>query len=81
MRPVAVHRTLDVRGLSCPMPVVKANREMRELGPGQVLEILATDRGSLTDIPAWARDRGHEVLEVHDGGPEVRFLIRKGDAG
>ena len=48
---------LDARGLLCPMPVVKAAKEIKGLEPGQVLKILATDRGSIADMPAWAADR------------------------
>ena len=69
----------DASGLSCPMPVVKAAREMRALQPGQILKIVATDRGSLADIPAWAVDTGNELLSTeHEGGRYV-FLVRKGN--
>lgn len=71
-------RVLDASGLSCPMPVVKAGKEMRTLGPGQVLKIIATDRGSLADIPAWAEDTGNELLERRDEGSRLVFFVRKG---
>ena len=70
---------LDARGLLCPMPVVKAAKAMKELEPGQVLKILATDRGSIADMPAWAEDTGNTLLEWHDQGDELVYLIRKGD--
>ena len=69
--------TVDARGLQCPMPVTKTSQAMDGIMAGQTLELLATDRGSLSDIPAWAKDMGHEL----DGQDEVdgafRFLIRK----
>jgi len=69
---------LDASGLSCPMPVVKAAKEMKSLQPGQVLKIVATDRGSLADIPAWAEDTGNELLESKTEGSSYLFLVRKG---
>ena len=71
-------RLLDASGLSCPMPVVKAGKEMRSLAPGQVLKIIATDRGALADIPAWAEDTGNELLERRDEGARLVFFVRKG---
>jgi len=72
------HRLLDTRGLLCPMPIVKASKEIKTLEAGQVLKILATDRGAIADFPAWADDTGHELLEWHeeDGGTLV-FFVRK----
>ncbi len=49
------HKQLDARGLNCPMPVVKARREIWTLEPGQVLKVLATDRGSVADFQGWAK--------------------------
>ena len=80
MADVSADRTLDARGLLCPMPVVKAAKEMKALSPGQVLKILATDRGAVADFPAWSEDTGNELLEWHeeDGGVFV-FHVRKGE--
>ncbi len=71
---------LDASGLSCPMPVVKAAKAMRDLAPGQVLKIVATDRGSVADIPAWAEDTGNEMLASTTDGDRYVFLVRKGAA-
>jgi tRNA 2-thiouridine synthesizing protein A len=71
-------KLVDASGLSCPMPVVKAAKEMRGLQPGQVLKIVATDRGSLADIPAWAEDTGNELLDTQSDGGQFVFLVRKG---
>jgi TusA-related sulfurtransferase len=73
------HRTLDARGLLCPMPVVKAGKEMRTLEPGQVLKILATDRGSIADVPAWAADTGNELLEWHEEEGTLVYYVRRGE--
>ncbi|HSL66107.1 MAG TPA: sulfurtransferase TusA family protein [Gaiellaceae bacterium] len=70
-------RVLDARGLLCPMPVVKTAKEMKGLEAGQVLKLLATDRGAIADIPAWAEDTGNELIEWHEEDGHLVFLIRK----
>jgi tRNA 2-thiouridine synthesizing protein A len=73
--------TLDAKGLSCPMPVVKARLEIDKLGPGEVLLVLATDPGSVSDFDNWAKMSGHELLESKEDGGVFTYLIKKGDAG
>jgi TusA-related sulfurtransferase len=73
-------RLLDARGLLCPMPVVKAGKEMRSMNAGQVLKVLATDRGAIADFPAWAEDAGHELIEWHEEAGTFVFHVRKGDS-
>jgi TusA-related sulfurtransferase len=72
-------RVLDARGLLCPMPVVKAAKEMKSLEERQVLKILATDRGALADFPAWADDTGNELLSSNEEEGVLIFFIRKGE--
>ncbi|HLG68589.1 MAG TPA: sulfurtransferase TusA family protein [Acidimicrobiales bacterium] len=72
-------RLLDCRRTLCPMPVVRTSQEMRTLAPGQVLKVLATDRGAIVDIPAWANDTGNELVDWHEDGQDLVFLIRKGE--
>ena len=74
----AEDRSLDCRGLLCPIPVVRTSREMKGMKPGQVLKMVATDRGAVTDIPAWADDTGNELLESHEENGTYVFFIRKG---
>ena len=68
--------TLDARGLLCPMPVIKAQDRIADLRPGTVLEVLATDPGTLADVPAWCRVHGHEVLETAQADLEIRIRIK-----
>ncbi len=68
---------LDARNLLCPMPVVKAGKQIRSLTDGQILKILATDRGSIADFPAWAEDTGNELLEWHEEDGVFVFFVRK----
>lgn len=72
-------KVLDARGLLCPMPIVKTGKEMRSMKDGQVLKILATDRGAIADFPAWAEDTGNELIEWHEEAGALVFLVRKKD--
>ena len=64
-------KELDTSGLNCPMPVVKARKEVRSLEPGQVLKVISTDRGSLKDFEGWAKiDRKVELLAQDTAGEE-----------
>jgi tRNA 2-thiouridine synthesizing protein A len=74
-----IDQTLDARGLLCPMPIVKTSKAMKGLEPGQVLKLMATDRGSITDVPAWCETTGNEVLDWHEQDDHIVFLIRKGE--
>lgn len=78
MKPDKVHATLDARGLLCPMPVVKATKAIQPLAPGQILEILATDKGSCIDIPAWCESRQHQLLHADQVDHVYRYYVRKG---
>ena len=74
---VKVSKTLDLKGLSCPMPVVKISKGIKEVDVGEVIEALITDRGALNDIPAWGRTTGHDIIETSQEGEVIRFLIRR----
>lgn len=73
-----IQETLDARNLSCPMPVLKSKKALNALEINQVLEILASDPGSVADIPAWARTTGQELLSAEERGPrDFRFLVKR----
>ena len=69
--------TVDARGLQCPMPVIKTAQAMGGLTSGQTLKVIATDRGALSDIPAWTRDMGHSLKEEFEADNEFHFVIQK----
>ncbi len=72
--------TLDVKGESCPMPVVKTKAAVDGLGAGDVLEVLATDSGSMSDIDGWATNTGGvELLKQVEGDDVYRHYVRKTD--
>jgi tRNA 2-thiouridine synthesizing protein A len=68
---------VDARGLSCPMPIVKTAQAVKGLASGQVVEVLATDPGSLKDFAAWAKTTGNDLLETTNDGAVFRFVVRK----
>ena len=78
MAQMKADRSFDARGLLCPMPVVKTAREMKTMEAGQVLKVLATDRGAIADFPAWAADTGNTLLEWHEEDGRLAFWFRKG---
>lgn len=68
---------LDLKGLSCPLPIVKTAKALRDLRPGELVEVLATDPGSVPDFTAWARSTGNELVERTEEGGVYRFVLRK----
>ena len=73
-----ITRTVDARGQSCPGPLVSLAKALREATAGDLLELLATDPGSKSDVPSWATISGNELLEaetLEDGS--FRYVIRK----
>lgn len=72
-----VKQVLDVKGLACPMPVVRTKKGMDALQSGEVLEVHSTDKGAVKDIPAWAQASGHEVLQHIEEDGVLKFWIKK----
>ncbi|MEF8886450.1 MAG: sulfurtransferase TusA family protein [Haloarculaceae archaeon] len=73
-----IAETLDVKGASCPMPVVKTKAATDDLDGGDVLEVLATDPGSMSDIDGWASGtEGVELLDQVEGEDVYRHYVRK----
>ncbi len=70
-------KTLDARGLQCPMPVVKTSQEIKGISEGGVLKVLATDPGSMADISAWCKSTGNELLQMERGDGLFVFYIRR----
>ena len=69
--------TLDTFGTLCPVPIHLTSKKMKELKPGQILEVLSDDRGILTDMPAWCRVIGYEIVHADQEGGQYRFYVRK----
>jgi tRNA 2-thiouridine synthesizing protein A len=72
-----VVKSLDLKGQSCPLPIVKTAQAMKEMQPGELLEVLATDPGSVADFDAWCKSTGNELVEHGEDASVFRFVIRK----
>jgi tRNA 2-thiouridine synthesizing protein A len=75
--PQAPALTLDLKGLLCPMPVVKVAQAIKKVSVGDLVEATATDPGVLADIPAWARTSGNEVVTLERQDKLIRFIVRR----
>lgn len=69
--------TLDCYGLQCPMPLIQTSKKIKEMKPGEVLEILSTDPGIRQDMPAWCRKMGQEFLGLEEDGGIFKAYVRK----
>lgn len=69
---------LDARRLLCPLPVIKTQNKVAELSSGDILKVICTDPGALSDIPAWARIHGHQVMNSEEEGGEIIITVRVG---
>ncbi len=70
-------KSIDARGMACPGPLMSLIGEVRAGAVGDVIEVLSSDEGSATDIPAWVAKAGHELVEVVEEPGFRRFVIRK----
>ncbi len=70
-------KTLDTKGLNCPLPILKCKKAIQELPIGGTLEVLATDPGSVEDFQAFCRQTKHELVEQAEAAGTYRFLIKR----
>ena len=74
---LAIAASLDLKGLSCPLPIVKTAKAMKDVQPGEFVEVLATDPGSVPDFNAWSKATGNQLVEQTQEGGVFRFLLKK----
>jgi len=72
-----VHTTVDAKGLSCPMPIVKTAQAAKTVPSGELIEVLATDPGSVKDFAAWTRSTGNAIVEQTEEDGVYRFVIKR----
>jgi tRNA 2-thiouridine synthesizing protein A len=70
-------KDLDVRGLNCPLPILRAKKALADLGSGQVLRVLATDPGSVKDFQAFAKQTGNQLLSHAEDDKVFTFFMKK----
>jgi tRNA 2-thiouridine synthesizing protein A len=68
---------LDCVGLYCPMPIAKTATKMKQLKVGEVLELVADDKGVKMDIPAWCKTTGHQFLGIEEKDGEIHIFVKK----
>ncbi len=68
---------IDASGLLCPLPVLKARKRLRQMGPGEVLRLLSTDPAAVIDVPHFCNESGHEFIGMQDVGDATEYLIRR----
>lgn len=69
--------TLDLSGLLCPLPVLKARKRLEAMAPGCILTVIATDPMSAIDMPHFCNEQGHELLDQQQDGPALIFRIKR----
>jgi tRNA 2-thiouridine synthesizing protein A len=77
MPTLEITTTVDAKGLSCPMPIVRTAQAVRTVPSAALIEVLATDPGSVKDFAAWCRSTGNELVEQTADGSVFRFVIRR----
>ena len=71
------HATVDARGLHCPLPIIRVKKAMSAVPVGEILEVWTTDPGSVSDVAAWSRSVGHELVRMESGQAPFKFWIRR----
>ena len=74
---IVTNQILDVKGLNCPLPVLRAKKALKDIAVGATLEVLATDPGAVKDFEAFCRTTGNELVESKVDGKVYSFLIRR----
>lgn len=74
---IKVDVTMDLKGVKCPLPVVKVSQQIKKMTIGQVLVAQTTDPGAHADFPAWARSSGNEIIKTETEGEVTHFYIKR----
>ncbi len=77
MNDVTIDESLDVTGLNCPLPLLKAKQSLNRLEAGKVLEVVCTDPGSVRDFDVFSRQSGHELLKSAESEGTYTYWLRK----
>ena len=72
-----ITKTLDVKKLNCPLPILKTKKAMNDIEIGEYLEVLATDPGSVSDFQAWCNSTSNELVESFQENGIFKYIIKK----
>ena len=75
--PIAITKSIDARGMACPGPLLALIGAIRQGAVGDVFEVISSDAGSRTDIPAWVAKAKHDLAEIIEEPGDARFIVRK----
>ncbi len=70
-------RIVDARGLNCPLPILRTKKVLSEMGPGELLEVVATDPHSVRDFEAFCKQTGHTLVSSKQGEAEFKFVLKR----
>ncbi|MET3683806.1 TusA-related sulfurtransferase [Alkalibacillus flavidus] len=73
-----IAKILDATGLACPMPIVKTKKAIEDVNTGEILEVQATDAGAKSDLTAWTKSSGHELVDSKEDNGVYTFYVKKG---
>lgn len=71
------HKVLDARGVNCPLPILRTKKALSDMQSGQILKVMASDPGAVSDFPAFARQTGNELVSSSGSDGEFLFYLRK----
>ena len=78
MKDYPIDMIIDAQGLSCPMPIVKTNKIIKQMKKGEIVKVLSTDPGSKRDFESWCKKTGNELLEMSEIDEVFTYIIQKG---
>jgi tRNA 2-thiouridine synthesizing protein A len=74
---ITPNQTLDTSGQACPMPIIKTKKAIDGMKAGEILKMISTDHGSVSDVQAWTSKTGHELLSHEESGGKYVFYIKR----
>ena len=74
---ISVAKVMDLKGLACPMPIVKVSKGIKEVEIGEVIQAVTSDPGALSDFPAWAKTSGNEIVKTEQEDKLIKFFIKR----
>lgn len=78
---ITIAMSLNLKGMSCPLPIIKTAKAIKELASGELLEIFATDPGSVPDFKAWSRATGNPLVETSEEAGVFHFVLKRKEQG
>ncbi len=72
-----IHKEIDTRGLNCPLPILKAKKQLNEMHSGELLKVVSTDAGSVRDFQAFARQTGNDLVDQQTVGTDYIHVLRR----